>query len=89
LSRIFGKYGHINGKGERVIPPRFSFTWNFAANGLAWAIENGQTERIDRNSQIVLFEDSACGMKVLKNARDEILWFPTSAGQICARLSVK
>jgi hypothetical protein len=63
---------------------RFDNAREFASNGLANVKEKGKWKFINRNGQIVLFEDLLCGTKLMKNARDEIVWPRKSAGQICA-----
>ncbi|MDR2165894.1 MAG: WG repeat-containing protein [Zoogloeaceae bacterium] len=78
------KWGYIDRQGQFVIPPRFEHASLFANNGLAIVQENGQQKYIDQNGETVLFVDVVCGRKALRNARDEILWPPQSADEICA-----
>jgi hypothetical protein len=68
------QWGYIDRQGKYVIPLRFDKVDDFDSNGLAEAEENGKWRVIDQNGRIVLFEDLLCGTKLMKNARDEIVW---------------
>jgi len=84
-----GKWGYIDAQGEMVIPPRFEGADPFAANGLAKVEENGKWIYINAKGQIVVYEDKVfCGVVVLKNGRDEILWPKKTVTQICGAESV-
>jgi hypothetical protein len=79
------KYGFIDKTGEFVIPPRFDEADSFDANGLAPVKVNGNWGGyVDQNGQMAFSVAALCGAKVLKNARNEIVWPQKSAEQICA-----
>jgi hypothetical protein len=58
LARIWEKgekgVGYINTKGEKVIPPRFDYAYDFAANGLAAVMEEGMYGYIRENGEFVI-----------------------------------
>jgi hypothetical protein len=68
------KWGYINSKGEMVIDPRFDEAGNFSKNGVARVEENGKINYIDAKGQTIVYIDEVAGRKVVKNARDEVIW---------------
>jgi rRNA maturation protein Nop10/predicted DNA-binding WGR domain protein len=68
------KWGYINSKGEMVIDPRFDKAGDFSKNGAARVEENGKVRYIDTKGQTIVYIDEVAGRKVVKNARDEVIW---------------
>jgi predicted DNA-binding WGR domain protein len=68
------KWGYINAKGEMLIKPRFDDAENFSSNGVAKVEENGKVSYINETGQVIAYIDEIGGRKVVKNARDEVIW---------------
>jgi len=78
-----GQWGYINAKGEWAIPPKFAKVPKYFDKGLAVVLEAGKPIYINTKGETVLYADHVCGLRVLKNVRDEISWPKKTAEQIC------
>ena len=84
------KWNYINTKGRWVIPSRFySVIYSFSDNGLAWVRENEKSIFINAKGETVASIDDVCDLKVLKNARGEIIWPQKTEAQICEEQKAK
>ena len=74
--RIDGKYGYVNDRGEIAVKPIFAAAEDFTGNGMARVkpAGSGAFAFIAADGNIVLREDTANGVPVLKNGVGAIVW---------------
>lgn len=80
-----GKYGYIDAKGQIVISQeyfRVNQDANFKPNGVA-KLEGLYVRYIDAKGKKILYEDKVCGVPVMKNEDDQIVWPKIPKSEIC------
>lgn len=79
-----GEYGYIDAKGQMVISQKyFDLRFgDFKSNGVA-KLEGLSDSYIDAKGKKILYEDKVCGVPVMKNEDDQIVWPKIPKSEIC------
>ncbi len=81
------QWGYINRQGKVVIPLQFESAYSFSVNGLAKVLneyfDSIFDSIIDESGKKLIYKDRLCGLDIVRNSRNEIIWPLKSAHQIC------